>query len=218
VNRFLHNPAPSGRPARKRGFTLVELLVVISIIAILATILIPVMGRAIERGEISRARAEMGGLAAAIETYYREYGLWPVQASNGRPDITFGSKNGSFLRKQSEVMNILRATASQTNNTKKMVFMEVPESSMTGRDKDGNTYNVSEGYYLDPWGNPYMICMDTDFDGEVGLCCMSAIVMSYLNAISSDNNAVIPGIGVGIVSYGPRPAESNSVLISWGSR
>ena len=27
---------------------------------------------------------------------------------------------------------------------------------------------LSDRCYLDPWGNPYVIVMDTDFDGQIG--------------------------------------------------
>lgn len=207
----------------KPGFTLIELLVVITLIAIIAAILLPVLGRSIEKGEVTRAQVEMTSLASAIQSFQREYSLWPVRDSNGRSDNTFGSKASGFTKKQAEVMDILRAVDSANNpghayNSRRTVFVEIPESSMSGKDKDDNAYSKADGYYLDPWGNPYMICMDTDFDGEVGLCCMNGAAMSYLNSVSPGNNAVIPGIGVGIVSYGPNPTATNSILISWGKR
>jgi prepilin-type N-terminal cleavage/methylation domain-containing protein len=53
----------------KKAFTLIELLIVIAIIAILALIAIPNFLEAQTRANVSRAKADMRSLAAAIESY-----------------------------------------------------------------------------------------------------------------------------------------------------
>ncbi len=53
----------------KRGFTLIEILVVISIIALLMGILMPAMSRAREQARIVVANAELYGIGIALEAY-----------------------------------------------------------------------------------------------------------------------------------------------------
>jgi general secretion pathway protein G len=83
---------------RAAAFTLLELLAVIGVIAILTGIVIGVGRRATETGRLSRARAELAVLAAALESYRAAQGDYPrtadsaqlLQALLGRrhPDMT----------------------------------------------------------------------------------------------------------------------------------
>lgn len=66
------------------AFTLVEMLVVISIIGVLAALLFPV-GSAISRsGKLKRARAELSALETGIENYKLKLGFYPPD--NPLPD------------------------------------------------------------------------------------------------------------------------------------
>src|SRR6185312_15657583 len=62
---------------KQRGFTLVELLVVITIIGVLAGFTIPVLRGVKIRQYESHATAEMKQLETAIESYKTAYGFYP---------------------------------------------------------------------------------------------------------------------------------------------
>jgi len=74
----MKRPSFHSRHSRSSGFTLVELLVVIGIIAILASVLFPVVGASINAAKRSKASAEAGQLLTSATAYFTEYSLYPV--------------------------------------------------------------------------------------------------------------------------------------------
>ena len=65
------------------GFTLVELLIVIIIIGILATIAIPQYNKMVEKAKWSEAVNVLGSIKSTCLVYYAEYGIYPnAQAVN----------------------------------------------------------------------------------------------------------------------------------------
>ena len=56
-----------------RAFTIIELLVVVSIIALLIGILLPAIGKAREQAKLTQSQANMRNLAAAHATYSGEW-------------------------------------------------------------------------------------------------------------------------------------------------
>jgi len=60
------------------GFTLVELLIVVAIIAILAAIAVPNFLQAQTRAKVSRCKAEFRSIATAVESYEMDDGHYPT--------------------------------------------------------------------------------------------------------------------------------------------
>jgi len=66
----------------ERGFTFLEILVVLAIIAILIAILQPQLFKQIEKSKVARAEAEYNAVKAAAFAYYSDTGQWPRDNQN----------------------------------------------------------------------------------------------------------------------------------------
>jgi len=98
---------------KSSGFTLIEMLVVIAIIAVLAAILFPVFGRAREKSRQTVCLANLGQIGAAVTMYETDYagflpawciseplGGGPGSAAPGDPTqaVTWDDSINSYLR------------------------------------------------------------------------------------------------------------------------
>jgi general secretion pathway protein G len=68
---------------KDRGFTLIELLIVVAIIGIIATIAIPNLLAAINRGRQKRSMSDMRTIGTAIEAYAVDHSFYPTAVTIG---------------------------------------------------------------------------------------------------------------------------------------
>jgi prepilin-type N-terminal cleavage/methylation domain-containing protein len=136
--------SPTPKSKTSAAFTLVELLVVISIIAILAGLSFPAVSGAMDSAKKTQAKSNAVQIAAAVTAYEMEYGKLPTFTGT-TVDKTF--------------VDILT-----TNNSRGIVFLE----SQEWKKGKGGTNSVG---YCDPWDStkPYAIALDTDYDNKVAV-------------------------------------------------
>jgi len=71
----------------KKGFTLLELIVVIIIIGILATLGFTQYAKVVEKGRTAEAKAILGPMRTAQESYKLEYGAYTATIGNLAIDV-----------------------------------------------------------------------------------------------------------------------------------
>jgi len=133
---------------KKNGFTLLEMLIVIAILSILVTLGSKALRSARTSAKKTQALVEMTSIETAVKSYFNEYGKLPVVSEKQGASDPDGSE--MFSR---EVLEILTAN-NLADNPREMVFIE-PQSSPI------------DPVFFDPWGEPYLIYLDTDYDGEI---------------------------------------------------
>ena len=83
---------------KSRGFTLIELVVVISILAILSGVLVPRVSSHLKAARDARRLADIKTVRSAIEQYYLDKGSYPAPNANSSYGGWDVSNDGDFIR------------------------------------------------------------------------------------------------------------------------
>jgi prepilin-type N-terminal cleavage/methylation domain-containing protein len=135
---------------KQNGFTLVELLISISLIIILMGVMIPAVNAVRSHGKSTMAKAEVAALRSAIISYHTRYNMFPLYKDGDTmaANIGFGkSSSGSEVLDVEDGWQLLENIAAK--NSKGIFLLELDNY------KEGDT-----GEVLDPYGNPYLFLFD----------------------------------------------------------
>jgi prepilin-type N-terminal cleavage/methylation domain-containing protein len=67
----------------RQGFTLIEIVIAVAIVAIFAAALSPMVFRHLEDSKVSKTQNETEVIANAVMSYYKDVGQWPITNEDG---------------------------------------------------------------------------------------------------------------------------------------
>jgi prepilin-type N-terminal cleavage/methylation domain-containing protein len=158
-------------PRRKTGFTLVELLVVITIIAVLSSLAFVGGKKAMQNARRVTALTMATAIEQSVNNFVSEYGSYPKLNIEGDDVIGTTDKSSKY---SVDFLNALLAIEKidKPLNGKGLKFLTVVE----GKSKKGGLIYVGGGAasdtaqvsgLYDPWGGPYLVQFDGDFDEAI---------------------------------------------------
>lgn len=183
---------------RSGAFTMIELLIVMGIIALLAAIMLPTIGKAKLAAMKRKTETDIKMLHSAIRSFKNEYDRYPLHGTQygGGSDIEYDN---------ALLIKTLRGN-DDNDNPRKMSYIKINQASL----------NPNTGEFVDPWrlkgtlyGTPYYASVDTDYDGRIDL----------------HGNLTVNGNAIGVVSNHPVAVWSEGDLknkkigpfTSWGA-
>ncbi|KAF0176604.1 MAG: signal peptide protein [Limisphaerales bacterium] len=184
--------------------SLIELLVVISIIGVLAGLLLPAVGNVKKKARVVQAQKDMADMKGAISVYQHDYSRLPASSAPVAPDTTpsasmlgtdftygttgtgygtnvYNNNNvavagNNYQAGNAELMVILTASTfagytphssvqSDRRNPRKIGYFNAKSSGASGATAGKGL--GTDGVMRDPWGNPYIVALDLNYDGWV---------------------------------------------------
>ena len=138
------------------SFTLIEILVVISIIGLLAGLSIPAVNGAL----LSAKKAKVGAMAhqirSAILQFNTEYGYFPTNSLTGN----------SGMGSTSQSLGLLLAGLNTNDNPRRIVFLEIPQEFTVGGSVSNRGIVTPNGFYKRGQSN-FSLSVDTNYDGRI---------------------------------------------------
>ncbi len=143
---------------QQRGFSLVELLVVTTIIAILAGMIALAANAARKRAYATQARVEAQQIVTAFRSYWVARGRWPTGFESGYDDPLTQDKLFA-----SDLMG------GGGDDVTRSAFLEISTEDFGG-----------SAAFLDPWGVPYQLKIQSSV--EVEQAETFQVVVGFVNA------------------------------------
>jgi prepilin-type N-terminal cleavage/methylation domain-containing protein len=206
----------------KRGFTVVELLVVVAIIAVLASLLLPALSRAKASAQLTVCRSNLHQMGIALHGYVNDTGYFPVTNDDDENWIIKLLPNLALSR----LLPLVRISNAALSNT---VFSCPGFSRMPGvYDHDGssafgyNTGGATASHNLGLGGDPTINAGALTYkpvpeSGIANPTAMPAIGDSFILAPSGQTNHINPPWVVGsqvlpgysmAAPFGPNAADA----------
>lgn len=174
----------------RRGFTLIEVIVVAGIIAILAGILVPIIFKEIDEARITRAYADVRSISNAIFVFRKDTGRWPIMDDTCAENASMLSGDGT-LPSGYDAVGFNPGIPSSYN-----YHLPVNQNNCYG--------NSWKGPYIarvaaDPWGNAYITNAEAFSDFNRPVWILSAGPNSQVETTTDSLTLIGDDVGLRIL-------------------
>lgn len=145
-----HN-VPGVRAAGRRAFTLVELLVAILLVGVLAALLLPALGKAVNSGKRSNCLANQKQMLVAAQLYQEDYPTWFYLTADVCDDRAPAAFHPRYIASTRIFLCPNTRNVIRTNLNSQGEFMDLLTSSQGDRERKtgGHSYEF-HGFYDSP--------------------------------------------------------------------
>ncbi|MEO7934503.1 MAG: prepilin-type N-terminal cleavage/methylation domain-containing protein [Chthoniobacterales bacterium] len=142
------------RNRRSKGFTLVELLTVMTIIGILAALVLGTFKFVQDKAARSRAESEIKAMEAALESYKADNGAYPRGADSDSLNPTTLTPS-TYINSSKVLYQALSGDGTSALGGAAASDGKLDTGSKQYMEFKPNQLNTTTFYVVDPWGNSY---------------------------------------------------------------
>ena len=143
---------------KKKGFTLIEVVVVLAVIGILIALLTPMITSYIRDAKIRRAQSDTKTIAAAVQAFSKDLADWPIWKDGTKrkaTDPVFDALYTSSGDTPATGSGVSIPSTSNMDTIENQLVDNKPSYPTTGTRKWMGPY--LEKVSADPWGNKYYV-------------------------------------------------------------
>lgn len=137
--------------SKKRGFTLIELMIVIAIIALLSMVAVPQMLRYVAKAKRAEAYAFLSSLASAQKAHFAEHGVYAT---------TFGGATGLAWKPEGNHAYTYGFSSGQQGSTYFLGSLKAPATAFSGGQKNKNGFSAYAAADIDGDGDYDLLSVD----------------------------------------------------------
>jgi prepilin-type N-terminal cleavage/methylation domain-containing protein len=184
------------------AFTIVELLIVITIVLVLAGLILATSGYVQTKGKHSRAEAEIAAISAGLENYKADNGIYPIDTVNGSTNTL-------------DARTMLNPTAAQYAAASVFLYKEL------SGDSSGNRVPVGRSYFS---FKPNMLLPKDQTQAVTGIADPFGYSYGYSTAYQSNPSKgynptfdlwSTAGTGAGTPPPSPAPTPQDQWIKNW---
>ncbi len=151
---------------KSRGFTMIEMVITLAVVAILAAVLVPLISNNIQSARFARAGSDVSTIGKAIVQFRQDTGQWPIYDGTTPRRLLYSDRNGvagtavfpAGPGATTEWADI--AAVNSLSLSFHLVSYNIGAKGVQ-RGPSANPVNWNGPYLsmvqLDPWGNSYMV-------------------------------------------------------------